>query len=117
MKPNFISLGASSAALAVALGAFGRHGFRGKIDFRLWDTATRYLVLGALGMVLFGLFQQSSKRGGLAGWLLLGGSALFASSLYALALGGPRILGAITPFGGAGLIAGFVCFALSARQR
>jgi uncharacterized membrane protein YgdD (TMEM256/DUF423 family) len=47
--------------------------------------------------------------------LLLAGSVLFSASLYALALGAPRALGAVTPFGGALLIAGFICFALCAR--
>jgi uncharacterized membrane protein YgdD (TMEM256/DUF423 family) len=120
MKPNFISLGAICAALGVALGAFGAHGLRGRIgpaELGLWETATRYWIIGAFGMLLFGLFREKTGRGGLSGWLLLLGSVLFAGSLYALALGAPRVLGAVTPFGGAGLIAGFVCFALSARRR
>jgi uncharacterized membrane protein YgdD (TMEM256/DUF423 family) len=120
MKPNFVSIGASCAALGVALGAFGAHALRGLVgpsELALWETATRYWFIGALGMLLFGLFQRQSGRGSLAGWLLLIGSTLFAGSLYALALGAPRTLGAITPFGGAGLIAGFVCFAISGHKR
>ena len=120
MKPSFISIGAGCAALGVALGAFGAHALRGMVgpsELALWETATRYWFIGALGMLLFGLFQRGSERGSLAGWFLLAGSTLFAGSLYALALGAPRVLGAVTPFGGAGLIAGFVCFAISARKR
>src|SRR5882724_5463885 len=95
MKANFISLGAMCAALGVGLGAFGAHTLRSRLgptELGLWETATRYLVIGALGTLLFGLFQQNSKRGPLPGWLLLVGSTLFAGSLYALALGGPRVL-------------------------
>lgn len=120
MKPSFISIGAGCAALGVALGAFGAHARRGMVpqsELALWETATRYWFIGALGMLLFGLFQRQSGRGSLAGWLLLAGSTLFSGSLYAMALGAPRILGAVTPVGGAGLIAGFVCFAISGHKR
>jgi uncharacterized membrane protein YgdD (TMEM256/DUF423 family) len=120
VKPNFVSLGAGCAALGVGLGAFGAHALRGMVDptgIMLWETATRYWFIGSLGALLFGLFQQKSSHGPWPGWLLLSGSVLFSGSLFALSLGAPRALGAITPFGGAGLIAGFVCFALAARRR
>jgi uncharacterized membrane protein YgdD (TMEM256/DUF423 family) len=120
MKPNFISLGAACAALGVGLGAFGAHGLRGVLgtaQLGLWETATRYFLLGATGMLLFGLFQRTRPRSSAPGWLLFLGSTLFAASLYALALGAPRALGAITPFGGLGLIAGFLGFAWTARER
>jgi uncharacterized membrane protein YgdD (TMEM256/DUF423 family) len=120
MKPNFIGIGAACAALGVALGAFGAHSLRnlvGPTELALWETATRYWFIGSLGMLLFGIFSEKSARGPLPGWLLLVGSTLFAGSLYALALGGPRLLGAVTPFGGLGLIAGFVSFAIVARRR
>ncbi|HKO47671.1 MAG TPA: DUF423 domain-containing protein [Polyangiaceae bacterium] len=119
MKPNFISLGAACAALGVGLGAFGAHGLRGMVgeaQLVLWETATRYWLLGALGMLLFGIFQSSRSKSAAPGWLLLLGSTLFAGSLYGLALGAPRLLGAITPFGGLGLIAGFLSFAWTARR-
>jgi uncharacterized membrane protein YgdD (TMEM256/DUF423 family) len=120
MKPNFISLGAACAALGVGLGAFGAHGLRGVIgeaQLVLWETATRYWLLGAVGMLLFGVFQSTRARSAAPGWLLLLGSTLFAASLYGLALGAPRGLGALTPLGGLGLIAGFISFAWTARQR
>ena len=41
------------------------------------------------------------------------GVALFCGSLYALALGAPRFLGVITPFGGVALIAGWLTVALA----
>jgi uncharacterized membrane protein YgdD (TMEM256/DUF423 family) len=120
MKANFISLGAACAALGVGLGAFGAHGLRGLVgeaQLALWETATRYWLVGSLGMLLFGVFQGRRETGTAPGWLLLSGSTLFAASLYALALGAPRALGAITPLGGLGLIAGFLSFAWTARQR
>ncbi|MEI9947628.1 MAG: DUF423 domain-containing protein [Pseudomonadota bacterium] len=120
MKPNFVSLGAACAALGIGLGAFGAHGLRGTIgeaQLELWETGTRYWLVGALGLLLFGLFQRSGERSAAPGWLLFLGSTLFAASLYALALGAPRAVGAVTPLGGLGLIAGFLSFAWMARQR
>jgi len=119
VKAKFVSVGAGMAALGVALGAFGAHALRGRIDdhaIGLWETATRYWFIGAFGLILYGLFRKQTPGGALAGWFLLIGSLLFAGSLYGLALGAPRALGGVTPFGGASLIAGFVCFALSARR-
>ena len=120
MKPNFISVGAACAAVGIGLGAFGAHGLRGVIgeaQLGLWETATRYFLVGALGMAVFGLCQRTRAQSSLPGWLLLLGSTLFAASLYALALGAPRALGAVTPLGGLGLITGFLSFAWTARQR
>lgn len=120
MKANFVSIGAGCAAFGVALGAFGAHALRGSVDeagLALWETATRYWFIGALGTLGFGLFQKQRAASSLPGFLLLLGSTLFSASLYALALGAPRILGALTPFGGLGLIAGFSSFAWAARAR
>lgn len=119
MKPNFVSVGALCAALGVGLGAFGAHGLRsmiGEAQLAWWETGTRYWVVGALGMLLFGLYQHKRATSSLPGWLLLAGSTLFAGSLYAMALGAPRLFGAITPLGGLGLIAGFSSFAWVARR-
>jgi uncharacterized membrane protein YgdD (TMEM256/DUF423 family) len=120
MKANFISIGAGCAALGVVLGAFGAHALHdsvGEAGLALWETATRYWFIGALGMLGFGLFQGQRQSSPLPGFLLLLGSTLFSLSLYALALGAPRILGALTPFGGLALILGFSSFAWAARGR
>lgn len=119
MKPNFVSIGAACAALGIALGAFAAHALRGAVSeaaLALWETGTRYWLVGALGMLLFGLFQSKRPTSAAPGWLLLAGSALFAFSLYALALGGPRAIGAVTPLGGLCLMAGFSSFAWLARH-
>ncbi|MEP7049181.1 MAG: DUF423 domain-containing protein [Pseudomonadota bacterium] len=120
MKANFVSIGAACAAVGVMLGAFGAHALRGSVGeagLALWETATRYWFIGALGTLGFGLFNSQRASSPVPGWLLLLGSTLFSGSLYALALGGPRILGALTPFGGLGLILGFSSFAWAARGR
>ena len=48
-------------------------------------------------------------------WCFLAGAAIFAGTLYAMAEGAPKWLGAITPVGGALLIGGWVWLAWSAR--
>ncbi len=118
-----IALGASCCALAVILGAFGAHALAGRLDAHareLWDTAARYLMYGGVGQVSIGLAAlASARRGGrllsAAGYSLLAGSLLFSGTVAALALGGPRWLGAVTPLGGLLLIAGFLLFAWAGR--
>jgi uncharacterized membrane protein YgdD (TMEM256/DUF423 family) len=117
----WIALGAFGAALAVAAGAFGAHALAARLDahaLALWETAARYLMYGALGILALGLAaRQSPARGfGGAGWCLLAGTLLFSGTVGALALGSPRWLGAITPLGGLLLIAGFLLFGWAALR-
>ena len=119
-KAPWVSLGALGAALAVVAGAFGAHALAERLEPRalaLWETAARYLMYGSLGLVLLGLFEGARPRRllGAAGLSLALGTAVFSGTVFALALGGPRLLGAVTPLGGVGMIAGFLLFALAAR--
>jgi len=118
---SWIFLGALGGALAVIAGAFGAHGLADRLgprELQLWETAARYLMYGSLAMLGVGLFGAQGARRGInaAGWCLLAGSAIFSGTLFALALGGPRWLGAVTPLGGTLLITGFLIFAWSARS-
>jgi uncharacterized membrane protein YgdD (TMEM256/DUF423 family) len=120
---NWIFLGALLAAASVAAGAFGAHALAARLgphELSLWETAARYLMYGALSIVLLGLFGRQGTARSLgsvqgAGWCLLLGSLVFSGTVFALALGSPRWLGAITPLGGTLLIAGFLLFAWAAR--
>ena len=122
-RTTWVSVGAVGAALAVIAGAFGAHALAGRLDahaLTLWETAARYLMYGSLGLIGLGLAQPRGPEGshrlyGAAGLALCLGTALFSSTVFALALGAPRTLGAITPLGGLGMIAGFLLFALAAR--
>jgi uncharacterized membrane protein YgdD (TMEM256/DUF423 family) len=110
----FVSLGALAAALGVALGAFGAHALKARLSvdmLAVWQTAVQYHLWHALGLVAVGLLAQhlpASVPVRVAGWLMLVGIVLFSGSLYALALSGTRWLGAITPFGGACFILGWL---------
>ena len=113
-------LGALACAAAIGAGAFGAHGLRARLDARsleLWETAARYLMYGGLGTLLTGLAALHAPSGRMLPWsgaLLLAGAAVFSGTVFALALGGPRWLGAVTPIGGLLMIVGFVLFALGA---
>jgi len=118
----FVAAGAVYAALAVAAGAFGAHTLAGRLDPRsleLWESAARYLMYGGLGLVACGVLERLWAERLLiaAGWCLALGAPVFSLSVFALALGGPQILGAVTPVGGLLLIAGFAVIAWAAIDR
>jgi len=116
--PNFVMLGGLSAALAVALGAFGAHGLKKVASpeaLGWWETAARYHLMIALATVLFGVVRLHKAGGPVAGYALTLGTVLFSGSLYAMTLGAPRWFGAITPFGGLAIIGGLVALAFASR--
>ncbi|GMA15032.1 DUF423 domain-containing protein [Deinococcus metallilatus] len=112
---NAITAGAVLAALAVALGAFGAHALKTRLDPAMlanFETGVRYQMYAALALLVLGT-QATQRR---APALLLAGAVIFSGTLYILALSSARWLGAITPIGGVLLIAGFVVAALDARR-
>lgn len=118
MQLPWIAVGALGCAVAVAAGAFGAHGLKARLDpqaLELWETAARYLMYGSFGVIVVGLAGRGSRLAGLgsAGWMLLAGSLVFSLTVGALALGGPRWLGAVTPIGGLLMILGFLLLAWS----
>ena len=111
-----MAIGAVSAAISVAAGAFGAHGLRGKISdemLAVFETGARYQMYHALGLILIGivLINRPSSALNTAGWLMTAGTILFSGSLYGLALGGPRFLGPITPLGGTAFMIAWGTFA------
>jgi len=104
-------LAALSGALAVAAGAFAAHGASGQ--------AAEWLKTGGQYQVIHAVAALVAVRMGerISPWLFVAGGALFAGTLYAMAFGGPRWFGAITPIGGVALIAGWICLAVGAWRR
>lgn len=98
---------ALSGAVAVIAGAYGAHGALGKAVEWL-RTGAEYQMIHALA----GLYAAGRVGGRGIAWLFLLGAAVFAGTLYAMALGAPHILGAVTPFGGLGMIAGWLWLAV-----
>lgn len=97
--------GAGYGFLGVAFGAFGAHALKHRLTPELlavWKTAVEYQLYHALALVLLGLIalQRPSMAISGAGICFALGIMVFSGSLYLLALGGVRWLGAITPLGG-----------------
>ncbi len=103
---------ALSAALAIAAGAFGAHGVASPEGAEWLRIGGMYQLMHAVAaLALAGRYPRCT-------WLLLSGAAMFAVTLYAMALGAPRWLGAVTPIGGAVMILGWIGVAVSTfRQR
>jgi uncharacterized membrane protein YgdD (TMEM256/DUF423 family) len=119
MDRAFFALGSLSGLLAVALGAFGAHALKGRLDMELlatFEVGVRYQMYHALALLAAG--WACTRWPGTAvtasGWLFVAGTVVFSGSLYALALTGARWLGSITPLGGLALLAGWVCLAWAA---
>ncbi len=118
----WLILGATSAFLSVAAGAFGAHALRARLApdlLNIFETGARYHMYHSLGLIAIGLLAQTRPSPLLngAGWAMVAGLLLFSGSLYALALSGVRALGAITPLGGLGFLAGWFLFALAAWRQ
>jgi len=89
MDRTFLLVGALAGFVGVALGAFGAHGLRTRLSTEMlavFETGVRYQMY----------------------------HALFSGSLYALALSGVTILGAVTPIGGLAFLGGWACLAIAA---
>jgi uncharacterized membrane protein YgdD (TMEM256/DUF423 family) len=59
--------------------------------------------------------QVGSRRARFAPAFFLSGVVLFSGSLYALAAGAPRWVGAVTPLGGLSFLIGWLVLAWAAR--
>ncbi len=115
---RFATLGALIAGLAVAAGAFGAHALRARLEpdmLAAFETGARYQMYH--GLALLATAWIADRWPGplprAAGWCFLTGVLLFSGSLYALALSGARMLGAVTPLGGLAFMAGWACLALA----
>jgi len=121
MERLFLAAGAISGGLAVAAGAFGAHALRTRLApdlLAVWKTGADYQLAHALALLAAGwlVMRAPGAASAAAGWLFLAGTVLFSGSLYALALTGVRVLGAVTPLGGVAFLGGWVALAWAALQ-
>lgn len=121
MDRLLFALGALSALISVAAGAFGAHALRARLSPELlgvFETGARYQMYHAVGLfaAAWALTRWPGPWPARAGRLFVAGTLLFSGSLYALALSGVRWLGAVTPLGGVAFLAGWICLALAARR-
>jgi uncharacterized membrane protein YgdD (TMEM256/DUF423 family) len=111
----WMGLAALSGLMGVAAGAFGAHG-ASDAQAKAWlQTGAQYQLIHALAVFgCFALWRMGAGSAQLAAWLFLAGGFIFAGTLYLMAIGGPRILGAVTPVGGVLMILGWAVLAWTA---
>ncbi len=94
--------------LAVALGAFGAHGLKPLLEQQgtvaIWEKAVFYHFIHTVMLYVLAGKEPLAKGPYLC---FLVGISIFSGSLYVLAVTNVLWLGAITPIGGAGLLAGW----------
>ena len=123
MKSGFLFLGALSALIGVAMGAFGAHGLKAILSpemIAVYQTGVTYQMWHALGLIGIALMRQQvpeSKLLGWAGWLMFMGILLFSGSLYLLVLLDLKWLGMITPLGGVSFITAWLLIAIFAAKK
>ncbi len=117
MTQLFITVGAILAGLSVAAGAFATHALKPTLSDRaleIFETAARYQMYHAIALLIVALLLLRTDSPTIlvfSGWAFVVGIAIFSGSLYALSLTDIKILGAITPLGGAAFIVGWLCLA------
>jgi len=122
MQKNFLLLAAILGFLGVAFGAFGAHGLRGRLSpemMSVFEIGVRYQMYHVFALVAVATAMRQFGRAKLlhiAGWSFFAGILIFSGSLYALALTGTGMFGAITPIGGVGLLIGWACLAFFAAS-
>jgi uncharacterized membrane protein YgdD (TMEM256/DUF423 family) len=121
MERFFFGIGALSALLAVAAGAFGSHALKTRLSpemLSVFEIGVRYQMYHAFALIAcaWAYIRWPGTLVSTSGWLFVGGTIIFSGSLYLLSLTGTRWLGAITPIGGVALMAGWLCLAWSAMR-
>ena len=123
MSKLWVSVAATLGALGVVMGAFAAHGLETRVDEKAlgWvKTGAQYQMTHALALLAWAIWAEmrlrngGSSGGSFPGWGFTVGTLVFSGTLYAMALGGPRWLGAITPIGGSLMIAAWLVFAVQA---
>ena len=119
MDRTFMFVGALMGFVGVGLGAFGAHALKGRLSpdmLAVFETGVRYQMYHALALLATAaLMSRSEGRAGLvAGWSFTAGIVIFSGSLYALALTGVTVLGAVTPIGGLAFLIGWAALTIAA---
>jgi uncharacterized membrane protein YgdD (TMEM256/DUF423 family) len=123
MDRTFLLMGAVLGFLAVAFGAFGAHALKSRLTpemLGVFETGVRYQMYHTLALLIVAAaigHIGTARLLVMAGWFFFAGILLFSGSLYALALTGVGILGAVTPFGGLMFLIGWGCLAFFAAAR
>lgn len=113
-RPTIIAAGLLGFT-GVALGAFGAHALKETLlangTTATWQTAVHYHLIHAVALLALAGWTDGSPPARWTGRCWIAGTVLFSGSLYWLALGGPKILGPVTPLGGVSLLLGWALLA------
>lgn len=110
MQQRWGAIAALQAFISVAGGAFGAHGLKNIValqNLEWWQTACQYLMYHSLGSVLAVLLASVSVKFLWSARMFSLGNLFFAGSLALMTLTDIRVLGAVTPIGGALYLAGW----------
>jgi uncharacterized membrane protein YgdD (TMEM256/DUF423 family) len=117
----FLIIGSICAFLFVAIGAFGAHALKPRLEaggyVDTFNTGVQYHMIHSLAIIAVALLINQMGSSGLltgAGWAFFIGIIIFSGSLYTLSLTGISVLGAITPIGGVAFLAGWVMLFIAA---
>jgi uncharacterized membrane protein YgdD (TMEM256/DUF423 family) len=119
MERSFVIAGGLLALTGVGMGAFGAHALKAQVDAQAlatFEVAAHYQLYHALALLAVGWVHERwpSRLVRASGWLFIAGTLVFSGSLYLLVLLRLSALGAITPFGGGALLAGWCCLTAGA---
>jgi len=128
MNKTFLKTAALLGALSVILGAFAAHKLKEILapdSLSTFETAVRYQFYHVFALLAVGILYASfpSAKMRWAGYLFIAGIILFSGSLYLLCylkyagVAGFNWVGAITPFGGAAFIGGWLMLFLGINKK
>ncbi|QYK53135.1 MAG: DUF423 domain-containing protein [Fimbriimonadaceae bacterium] len=106
-------------ALAIAMGAFCAHALKSSLSeygLEVFNTSKDYHMWVGIVWIVLALSAISDRTWKWLTWVLGIGTILFCGSLYLLAVTNIKVLGAITPLGGATWIIGFTALGISALK-
>jgi uncharacterized membrane protein YgdD (TMEM256/DUF423 family) len=114
---TWLTFAAVLGLLCVALGAFAAHGLSDPQAQGWMRTGAEYGFVHVLAsLACLSLMQAGARQARLAPPFFLSGAVIFTGTLAAMALGGPRWLGAVTPIGGVLFLIGWGVLAWAARE-
>ena len=127
MHKGFVKTAAITGAISVGLGAFAAHGLKKILSAEVlpvFETAVRYQFYHVFALLAVGILYTSYpvKMMRWAGYFFISGILLFSGSLYGVCYIKYNSIpmewvGAITPFGGAFFIAGWVMLFIAIMKK
>jgi uncharacterized membrane protein YgdD (TMEM256/DUF423 family) len=114
----WLAVAAIGGFISVIAGAVAAHFAAGERTAELLRTGGLYGIVHAAALIAVTAIAEARARPDpaliITGWGFTAGIVLFSLSLFALALTGMQWFGLITPFGGVGLLAGWLALGIYA---